>query len=73
MIFQVKNFIVLPNKFSMPLVDSVPNKVLKCPDSAGVLRVKLIRATNLVDKDGLGSGKSDPYVIMTGNFLFRYS
>jgi len=62
---QVKNFIVLPNKFSMPLVDSVPNKVLKCPDSAGVLRVKLIRATNLVDKDGLGSGKSDPYVIMT--------
>eukprot|EP00092_Neocalanus_flemingeri_P021078 GFUD01022838.1.p1 GENE.GFUD01022838.1~~GFUD01022838.1.p1 ORF type:complete len:586 (+),score=158.29 GFUD01022838.1:255-1760(+) len=49
----------------MPLVDSIPNKVLKCPDSAGVLRVKLIRASDLVDNDGFGSGKSDPYVIMT--------
>jgi len=62
---QVKNFIVLPNKFSMPLVDSIPNKVLKCPDSAGVLRVNLMRAADLVNKDGFASGKSDPYVIMT--------
>jgi len=62
---QVKNFIVLPNKFSMPLVNTIPNKVLKCPDSAGVLRVKLMRAADLVNKDGFGSGKSDPYVIMT--------
>ena len=28
-------------------------------------RVKLLRAANLVDKDGLGSGVSDPYVLMT--------
>ena len=35
---QIKNFIVLPNKFSMPLVEAVPKKALKCPDSAGVLR-----------------------------------
>jgi len=62
---QVKNFIVLPNKFSMPLVETIPNKVLKCPDSAGVLRVKLMRASDLVNKDGFGSGKSDPYVIMS--------
>jgi len=62
---QVKNFIVLPNKFSMPLVETIPNKVLKCPDSAGVLRVKLMRASDLVNKDGFASGKSDPYVIMT--------
>jgi len=62
---QVKNFIVLPNKFSMPLVDTIPNKVLKCPDSAGVLRVKLMRASDLVNKDGFASGKSDPYIIMT--------
>merc|ERR1712106_767797 len=62
---QVKNFIVLPNKFSMPLVNTIPNKVLKCPDSAGVVRVKLMRAADLVNKDGFGSGKSDPYVILT--------
>eukprot|EP00090_Calanus_glacialis_P017269 TRINITY_DN26933_c0_g1_i7.p1 TRINITY_DN26933_c0_g1~~TRINITY_DN26933_c0_g1_i7.p1 ORF type:complete len:1127 (+),score=330.64 TRINITY_DN26933_c0_g1_i7:171-3551(+) len=62
---QVKNFIVLPNKFSMPLVNTIPNKVLKCPDSAGVLRVKLMRASDLVNKDGFASGKSDPYIIMT--------
>ena len=30
-----------------------------------VTRVKLLRAANLVDKDGLGSGVSDPYVLMT--------
>jgi Ca2+-dependent lipid-binding protein len=62
---QIKNFIVLPNKFSMPLVTSIPNKVLKCPDSAGVLRVKLIKARGLKDTDGIGSGKSDPYCILT--------
>ena len=30
-----------------------------------VLRVKMIQAKDLVDLDGLGSGKSDPYVILT--------
>ena len=47
---QIKNFVVLPNKFSLSLVDSIPKKTLKCPDSAGVLRVKLLRAANLVDR-----------------------
>jgi len=62
---QVKNFIVLPNKFSMPLISDIQTKTLKCPDSAGVLRVKLIRAKDLANKDGLGSGVSDPYAILT--------
>ena len=35
---QIKNFVVLPNKFSLSLVDAIPKKALKCPDSAGVLR-----------------------------------
>ena len=35
---QIKNFVVLPNKFSLSLVDAIPKKTLKCPDSAGVLR-----------------------------------
>ena len=62
---QVKNFVVLPNKFCLSLVENIPKKSLKCPDSAGVLRVKMLQASNLVDKDGFGSGKSDPYVLLT--------
>ena len=38
-------------------------QTLKCPDSAGVLRVKLIKARNLVDRDL--RGVSDPYAILT--------
>ena len=56
---------VLPNKFSIALSDSVSTKELKCPDSAGVLRVQLLRAENLMKKDNvLGMGKSDPYATL---------
>ena len=34
-------------------------------DYNSIHRVKLLRAANLVDKDGLGSGVSDPYVLLT--------
>ena len=54
---QVKNFIVLPNKFSLSLAENIPKKSLKCPDSAGVLRVKMLQAADLLDKDGFGSGR----------------
>ena len=62
----MSNFIVLPNKFTMALVSSIPTKVLKCPDTAGVLRVKLICAKDMMAKDVgmLGKGKSDPYCIL---------
>jgi Ca2+-dependent lipid-binding protein len=58
---------VLPHKFTMPLIDSVDNAVLKCPDSAGVLRVRLHRASDLLKKDVgvMGMGKSDPYATIT--------
>lgn len=64
---QVANFIVLPNKFTMPLVSTIPTKILKCPDTAGVLRVHLHSAKNLVAKDIgiMGGGKSDPYGLLT--------
>jgi hypothetical protein len=59
-------FQVLPNKFTLSLSNSVTNKQLKCPDSAGILRVNLVRAEKLMKKDigVLGMGKSDPYAIL---------
>ena len=64
---QIGYFMVLPHKFTMPLIANVENRLLKCPDSAGVLRVRLHRATNLVKKDVgvLGMGKSDPYAVLS--------
>ncbi len=65
---QIGYFMVLPHKFTMPLVQGVENKVLKCPDTAGVLRVRLHKAVQLMKKDVgvLGMGKSDPYAVLTG-------
>lgn len=64
---QIGFFMVLPHKYTMPLIESVENKVLKCPDSAGVLRVRLHKAVQLPKKDVgvLGMGKSDPYAVLT--------
>ena len=64
---QIGYFMVLPHKFTMPLIESVDNAVLRCPDSAGVLRVRLHGAAELLKKDvGLmGTGKSDPYATIT--------
>lgn len=66
---QIGAFIVLPNKFTMPLVadGTVTQKQLKCPDSAGVLRVHLKKADRLEKKDIgiMGMGKSDPYATLS--------
>jgi len=64
---QVRNFVVLPNKFTMPLVNTIPKKDLFCPNTAGVLRVTLLRAKDLEKKDValIGKGSSDPYAILT--------
>ena len=50
----------------MAMTESVLTAQLKCPDSAGVLRVNLIRAIDLMKKDigVLGLGKSDPYATL---------
>jgi Ca2+-dependent lipid-binding protein len=63
---QIGYFMVLPHKFSMAMTESVLTAQLKCPDSAGVLRVNLIRAIDLMKKDigVLGLGKSDPYATL---------
>ena len=63
---QIGFFMVLPNKFTMALTDDITTEELKCPDSAGVLRVQLIKVDQLMKKDiGLmGMGKSDPYAVL---------
>ena len=48
---QIGYFMVLPHKFTMSLSESVETKLLKCPDSAGVLRVKLHKAVQLEKRD----------------------
>ena len=63
---QLGYFMVLPNKFTMALTDDITTMELKCPDSAGVLRVQLIKADSLMKKDigVMGLGKSDPYAVL---------
>ena len=63
---QIGYFMVLPNKYTMALTDDITTQDLKCPDSAGVLRVQLIKADALMKKDigVMGLGKSDPYAIL---------
>jgi len=50
----------LPNKFTLSLSDTTTNRQLRCPDTAGILRVNLVRAEKLMRKDigVLGMGKS---------------
>lgn len=64
---QIGYLMVLPHKFTMPLMTTVENRVLKCPDSAGVLRVWLHKAVQLEKKDVgvLGKSKSDPYAVLS--------
>lgn len=64
---QIRNFVVLPNKITVPLATGVGQEELKCQRPSGVLRVRLIKAEKLVKKDigVLGIGKSDPYATLT--------
>jgi Ca2+-dependent lipid-binding protein len=64
---QISNFVVLPNKITVPLATGVGQEELKCPSPSGVLRVRLLKAEKLVKKDigVLGMGKSDPYATLT--------
>jgi len=64
---QIGNFIVLPNKITVPLATGVSQQELKCPSPSGVLRVRLFKAEKLAKKDIgiLGMGKSDPYATLS--------
>jgi len=72
---KVKSLIVFPNKIYLPLVDSLAKQELRCPDTAGVLRVKIICANNLHHRTGFWSvfnAERSPYAVLTlGPTSFR--
>ncbi|XP_066579755.1 extended synaptotagmin-2 isoform X1 [Amia ocellicauda] len=70
------NYLVLPNRITIPLVGDLQLARLRFPLPKGVLRVYFLEAQDLEGKDkflgGLIKGKSDPYgVIQLGNQLFQ--
>ncbi|GIY33348.1 extended synaptotagmin-2 [Caerostris darwini] len=64
---QVSAMMVLPNKFPVQLIKDIPLKSLKFSPPAGVLRLHIIEARDLIKADVgvLGMGKSDPYCIIS--------
>ncbi|MGH0133618.1 UNVERIFIED_CONTAM: hypothetical protein FKN15_028478 [Acipenser sinensis] len=70
------NYLVLPNRITVPLVGDVQLAQLRFPMPKGVLRIHFLEAQDLIGKDtflkGIIKGKSDPYaVIQVGRYLFQ--
>ncbi|KAG8585763.1 hypothetical protein GDO81_005144 [Engystomops pustulosus] len=64
----ISNFLVLPNRLTIPLASDLHTAELRSPLPRGIVRIHLLEARNLSPKDfqmgGLLSGKSDPYAIL---------
>ncbi|CAG5126272.1 unnamed protein product, partial [Candidula unifasciata] len=60
---QISNFMVLPNRFPIKMVEGLDLNKLRYPQPQGVVRIKVVEAKDLIQADiGLtGMGKSDPY------------
>ncbi|XP_053115146.1 extended synaptotagmin-2 isoform X2 [Hemicordylus capensis] len=72
----ISNYLVLPNRITVPLVSELQIAQLRFPIPKGVLRIHFIEAQDLEGKDtylkGLVKGKSDPYgIIRVGNQIFQ--
>ncbi|XP_062814054.1 extended synaptotagmin-2 isoform X4 [Anolis carolinensis] len=72
----ISNYLVLPNRITVPLVSEVQIDQLRFPIPKGVLRIHFIEAQDLEGKDtylkGIIKGKSDPYgIIRVGNQIFQ--
>ncbi|XP_075683525.1 extended synaptotagmin-2 isoform X3 [Rhinoderma darwinii] len=72
----ISNYLVLPNRITVPLVSDLQIAQLRFPIPKGVLRIHFIEAQDLMWKDtymkGLVKGKSDPYGVMrVGNQVFQ--
>ncbi|XP_073486031.1 extended synaptotagmin-2 isoform X2 [Aquarana catesbeiana] len=72
----ISNYLVLPNRITVPLVSDIQLSQLRFPIPKGVLRIYFIEAQDLMWKDtymkGLIKGKSDPYgIIRIGNQVFQ--
>lgn len=72
----ISNYLVLPNRITVPLVSEVQMARLRFPMPKGVLRIHFLEAQDLQGKDtylkGLVKGKSDPYgILRVGNQIFQ--
>ncbi|XP_067864139.1 extended synaptotagmin-2-A-like isoform X2 [Heptranchias perlo] len=72
----ISNYLVLPNRITVPLVNEVHLAQLRFPVPKGFLRVHFIEAQDLEWKDmymkGLVKGRSDPYgILRIGNQMFQ--
>ncbi|XP_072110129.1 extended synaptotagmin-2-A isoform X2 [Mobula birostris] len=72
----ISNYLVLPNRVTVPLVSEVQLAQLRFPVPKGFLRIYFIEAQDLIWKDtylkGLAKGKSDPYgIVRIGNQMFQ--
>ncbi|KAJ1099744.1 hypothetical protein NDU88_004842 [Pleurodeles waltl] len=72
----ISNYLVLPNRITVPLVSDLELNQLKFPVPKGVLRIHFIEAQDLMSKDtylkGMVKGKSDPYgILRVGNQIFQ--
>ncbi|KAM9165148.1 extended synaptotagmin-2 isoform 1-T1 [Pangshura tecta] len=72
----ISNYLVLPNRITIPLVSEIQIAQLRFPIPKGVLRIHFIEAQDLEGKDtylkGMVKGKSDPYgIIRVGNQIFQ--
>ncbi|XP_055860420.1 extended synaptotagmin-2-like isoform X3 [Biomphalaria glabrata] len=63
---QIANFMVLPNRYPLQLIQSIDINKLRYPLPQGVIRVKILEAKDLKKADigFTGKGKSDPYVVI---------
>ncbi|MFH4975035.1 hypothetical protein AB6A40_001744 [Gnathostoma spinigerum] len=71
---QVSNICVLPNEIVVPLAPQVDVTKLYFPEPDGVVRFKIVEASNLENMDisFIRKGKSDPYCeIQVGSQFFR--
>nr|XP_056713293.1 extended synaptotagmin-2 [Euleptes europaea] len=72
----ISNYLVLPNRITVPLVSELQIAQLRFPIPKGVLRIHFLEAQDLERKDtflkGAIKGKSDPYgIIRVGNQIFQ--
>ncbi|XP_067843394.1 extended synaptotagmin-3-like [Heptranchias perlo] len=72
----IASYMVLPNRFTCPLIKQVNVFQLRFPLPQGVVRIYLNKAADLIRKDtylmGMVQGKSDPYaLIRVGTQTFR--
>ncbi|KAK3591394.1 hypothetical protein CHS0354_005316 [Potamilus streckersoni] len=63
---QIANIMVLPNRIVVPIFPEMDVSKLRYPQPAGVLRLHVIEAKDLIKADVsvLGKGKSDPYAVI---------